>query len=162
MPGGTTRNCSKRALRPLQEGVALDVALVLDRDVFVVTRRRCRTVSKMTEWSITSSTGTKGLIFFASLPSATMASRMAAKSTTAGTPVRSCIRTRAGVKAISRAASPAASPCPEGVLGPSGQGFDVLGRDLDAIFLAQQVLEQHLDGVGEALDTEGRQAVGLE
>ena len=33
-----------------------------------------------------------------------MASRMAARSTTAGTPVKSCISTRAGVKAISLAA----------------------------------------------------------
>ena len=31
-----------------------------------------------------------------------MASRMAARSTTAGTPVKSCIKTRAGRKAISR------------------------------------------------------------
>ncbi len=31
-----------------------------------------------------------------------MASRMAARSTTAGTPVKSCMRTRAGRKAISR------------------------------------------------------------
>jgi len=34
-----------------------------------------------------------------------MASRMAAKSTTAGTPVKSCMSTRLGVKAISRLGS---------------------------------------------------------
>jgi hypothetical protein len=35
------------------------------------------------------------------LPRAAIASRIAARSTTAGTPVKSCIRTRAGRKAIS-------------------------------------------------------------
>ncbi len=52
---------------------------------------------------MTSSTGCSGLIRLGSPPMATMASRMAARSTTAGTPVKSCSRTRAGMKAISRA-----------------------------------------------------------
>src|SRR6516162_7235743 len=42
-----------------------------------------------------------GLIFFGSPPRACIASRMAARSTTAGTPVRSCRITRAGVNWIS-------------------------------------------------------------
>ena len=50
---------------------------------------------------MTRSTGTSGLIFLASPPSVPMASRMAARSTTAGTPVKSCISTRAGRKLIS-------------------------------------------------------------
>ena len=50
---------------------------------------------------MTSSTGTSGLILFGSPPSAFMASRMAARSTTHGTPVKSCMSTRAGVNAIS-------------------------------------------------------------
>jgi len=45
--------------------------------------------SAWTEWSITKSTGIKGLIFYGSLPSLAMASLIAAKSTTAGTPVKS-------------------------------------------------------------------------
>src|SRR5664280_410245 len=40
----------------------------------------------MIEWSITSSAGASGLIFAGSPPSATMASRIAARSTTHGTP----------------------------------------------------------------------------
>ena len=51
---------------------------------------------------MTRSTGTSGLIFFGSPPSDFMASRIAARSTTAGTPVKSCINTRAGRNAISR------------------------------------------------------------
>ena len=57
--------------------------------------------SAMTEWSITSSAGASGLIFAASPPRSTMASRMVARSTTQGTPVKSCITTRAGVNWIS-------------------------------------------------------------
>lgn len=55
---------------------------------------------------MTRSTGTSGLIFCGFPPRATMASRIAARSTTAGTPVKSCISTRAGLKAISRSVLP--------------------------------------------------------
>ena len=51
---------------------------------------------------MTSSAGCRGLIRFASPPSAAIASRMAARSTTEGTPVKSWSRTRLGEKAISR------------------------------------------------------------
>ena len=57
--------------------------------------------SATTEWSMTSSAGMSGLILVGSPPSVCMASRMAARSTTAGTPVRSCRITRAGVNWIS-------------------------------------------------------------
>ena len=50
---------------------------------------------------MTSSAGRSGLIFFGSPPSRFIASRIAPRSTTAGTPVKSCSRTRAGMKAIS-------------------------------------------------------------
>ena len=50
---------------------------------------------------MTSSAGTSGLINAGSPPIAAIASRIAARSTTAGTPVKSCMTTRAGVKAIS-------------------------------------------------------------
>ncbi len=50
---------------------------------------------------MTSSAGDSGLIRPGSPPSACMASRIAARSTTAGTPVKSCNTTREGVKAIS-------------------------------------------------------------
>jgi hypothetical protein len=53
-------------------------------------------LSTITEWSMTRSTGDSGLIFLGSPPSFAIASRIAARSTTAGTPVKSCISTRAG------------------------------------------------------------------
>ena len=61
--------------------------------------------SAITEWSITSSAGTSGLIMAGSPPRARIASRMVARSTTAGTPVRSCRMTRAGLNGISVAGS---------------------------------------------------------
>ena len=65
--------------------------------------------SATTEWSMTSSAGMSGLILVGSPPRACMASRIAARSTTAGTPVRSCRMTRAGVNWISVSGSLAAS-----------------------------------------------------
>ena len=65
--------------------------------------------STWTEWSITSSTGDSGLIFEGSPPRVRIASRIAARSTTAGTPVKSWSRTREGVNAISVEGSAAAS-----------------------------------------------------
>ncbi len=65
--------------------------------------------STCTEWSITSSAGASGLIFAGSPPISAIASRIAARSTTAGTPVKSCISTRAGVNAISLLGSAFAS-----------------------------------------------------
>ena len=58
---------------------------------------------------MTSSAGTSGSIFAGSPPRSAIASRIAARSTTAGTPVKSCITTRAGVKAISSLGSALAS-----------------------------------------------------
>jgi hypothetical protein len=67
--------------------------------------------STCTEWSMTSSTGMSGLIFSASPPWSRIASRMAARSTTHGTPVKSCRSTRAGENEISRDGwSPATQP----------------------------------------------------
>lgn len=50
---------------------------------------------------MTRSTGTSGLILFGSPPSLSIASRIAARSTTAGTPVKSWSNTRAGLNGIS-------------------------------------------------------------
>src|SRR3546814_5359739 len=50
---------------------------------------------------MTSSDGISGLIWSGWPPSLTTASRIAARSTTQGTPVKSCSTTRAGMKAIS-------------------------------------------------------------
>jgi hypothetical protein len=58
---------------------------------------------------MTSSTGTSGLILAGSPPSSAIASRIAARSTTQGTPVKSCRSTRAGENAISSVGSALAS-----------------------------------------------------
>ena len=88
---------------------------------------------------MTSSAGTSGLILPASPPSARIASRIAARSTTAGTPVRSCMRTRAGLNWISVSGS--------AVRVPVRQGSDVIGGDVQPVLGAQQVLQQDLEAV---------------
>ncbi len=57
---------------------------------------------------MTRSTGTSGLIFRGSPPSRRIAARIAARSTTQGTPVKSWSTTRAGLKGISTSAGRAA------------------------------------------------------
>jgi hypothetical protein len=89
----------------------------------------------MTEWSMTSSAGASGLIFAGSPPSSFTASRIAARSTTQGTPVKSCMITRAGVNWIS---------CRLGLRVPAAEGADVVGGDVRAVLGAQQVLQQDL------------------
>ena len=66
-----------------------------------------------------------------------MASRMAARSTTAGTPVKSCISTRAGRNAISAVGAPVPEPC--------GHGANVFGCHGLAVFVAQKVLKKNLE-----------------
>ena len=74
----------------------------------------------------------------------TIASRIAARSTTAGTPVKSCISTRAGRKAISRSELR--------VFSHSADRLDVVDRDGPAVLEAHQILEQHLHREGQARD----------
>jgi len=57
--------------------------------------------SACTEWSMTRSTGQRGLILEGSPPRRCMQSLMAARSTTAGTPVKSWRMTLAGLKGMS-------------------------------------------------------------
>ena len=68
-----------------------------------------------------------------------MASRMAARSTTAGTPVKSCNSTRLGMNAIS---------CDgDALAGPGGQRANVVGLHRLAVFAAEQVLQQNAERV---------------
>ena len=101
VPGGTTRklrndsfphrrNAYRSPLRPYS------FATLSGKAVAAANRSTC------TEWSITRSAGISGLIRFGSPPIRFAASRIAARSTSAGTPVKSCRSTRAGRKAISR------------------------------------------------------------
>ena len=97
MPGGTAEKLRKAVWPHLQEGVALAVALEFEGGVDGVGACRVPYSSTCTEWSMTSSAGCSGLIFFGIAAERFMASRIAARSTIAGTPVKSCIRTRAGM-----------------------------------------------------------------
>ena len=105
---------------------------------------------------MTSSAGASGLISSALPPRRVIASRIAARSTIAGTPVKSCMITRAGVKEISYDG--------RGLRIPVQQRLDVGARDVGAVLEAQQVLEQDLERIGQARDivrTQRRQAPDL-
>ena len=91
---------------------------------------------------MTRCTGTSGLIFCGSPPSSAMASRIAARSTTAGTPVKSCISTRAGRYWISRLMRRSFSQ--------SAIAWRSSRVTVCAVLEAQQVLEQHLHREGQA------------
>ena len=93
--------------------------------------------STCTEWSITSSTGWSGLIFLGSPPICFIASRIAARSTIAGTPVKSWSKTRLGRKAISRSGSALGSHAARPRMSSA--------VTVDAVFVAQQVLQQDLE-----------------
>ena len=98
---------------------------------------------------MTSSTGTRGLTCDGLPPRRASASRMAARSTTAGTPVKSCMSTRSGVKRDLVRGVARGLPVALGVVAPDGDGDDVVRGDVRSVLVAQQVLEQHLDGVGQ-------------
>jgi hypothetical protein len=138
----------ERALAPAQEGVALLVALELALGVALGGVAGAEE-STWTEWSMTSSAGTSGLILAGSPPtSSTIASRIAARSTTAGTPVKSCMSTRAGVNAISFDGSAFASQVASASM--SAASTDPLPSG------AQEVLEQDLQRERQAGDVEAR------
>ena len=99
---------AERLLPPAQEEVALMVALELELDVAIERHARRERVD-LHEWSITSSAGMSGLIIAGSPPRSAIAFRIAARSTTAGTPVRSCSSTRDGANEISSDGSAFAS-----------------------------------------------------
>ena len=73
-----------------------------------------------------------------------MALRMAARSTTAGTPVKSCSTTRAGLKGISTSAT--------AVRLPAGQVLDVVLGHLVAVAVPQHRFQQHADRVRQPAD----------
>ena len=98
--GGTTLKPSN-APWPQRRNAYRSALRSNSRSALIRNASRVPKTSTWTEWSITSSAGTSGLILAGSPPRSAIASRMAARSTTAGTPVKSCITTRAGVNAIS-------------------------------------------------------------
>ena len=100
VPGGTTLNWLN-ASWPQRRNPNRSRLRTNSISTFLVNASGRPNTSATTEWSMTSSAGMSGLIFRGSPPRACMASRMAARSTTAGTPVRSCKMTRAGVNWIS-------------------------------------------------------------
>ena len=106
----------------------------------------------MTEWSITSSTGTRGLTCAASPPESVQRvahSRQVHHRRHAGEVLHQhafggegdLVGAVAGTLAVRL-----------GIGAPGRDRGDVVGRDVRTVLVAQQVLEEHLDGVGEPRD----------
>ena len=93
---------------------------------------------------MTRSQGTTGLIRSGSPCIRAIASRIAARSTTHGTPVKSCSTTRAGMKGISERG--------RAVPVPAAELADVLLGDHAAAGMAERVLQQHADGEGQSVE----------
>ena len=108
VPGGTTLN-RLNACCPQRRNANRSLLRWNSRSTLRSNASGRPNTSATTEWSMTSSAGTSGLILAGSPPRSRMASRMVARSTTAGTPVRSWRMTRAGVNWISVAGSAAGS-----------------------------------------------------
>ena len=106
--GGTTRKLSSACWPHLRNSYR-SWFRSNSRSRLIVSASARPKASVCTEWSMTSSTGCSGLIRVGSPPSAAIASRIAARSTTHGTPVKSCRITRATVNAISLLGSAFAS-----------------------------------------------------
>lgn len=86
---------TERLLSPFQEHITFVVALHFRAYVFF----KCLIITKTIDGHRVvndQSTGESGLTFAVSPPRRLTASRIAARSTTAGTPVKSCISTLAG------------------------------------------------------------------
>ena len=100
VPGGTTRKPLNALLAPAQELEALAVALELELHVPLEGVGAAEDVG---DHGVVDDQlgGDEGVDLRRVAAEARMASRMAARSTTAGTPVRSCRITRAGVNWIS-------------------------------------------------------------
>ena len=108
-PAARRGSCGTRPA-PSAAAVALAVSLVLALDVARVGARSSRTRPPARSGRSTRSTGTSGSTREGSPPRRATAARIAARSTTAGTPVRSCIITRAGMKASCAPSAGAGQP----------------------------------------------------
>src|SRR2546422_6589049 len=90
----------ERSLRPPQQRIPLAVALELEVGIHL---KRGGCAELVHDHGVIDHElgGEQRVDLFGLPPIPCIASRMAARSTTAGTPVKSCMRTRAGMNAIS-------------------------------------------------------------
>ena len=88
IPGGTTLNVSNACIPHLRNWYRSRLRVnSISRFLSIASSEPAK--STCTEWSTTKSTGTNGSIIFGSLPSRAAAERIAARSTSNGTPVKS-------------------------------------------------------------------------
>ena len=144
--GRDDREVVERLLAPAQERVALLVALELELGVDAERVARAELVDLHRVVDDQLDRLQRVDLAPGRRPASPIASRIAARSTIAGTPVKSCSSTRAGVKAISVLGSAFASQ-------PASASMSA-GVDRAVVLVAQQVLEQDLQRERQPRDVE--------
>ena len=153
MPGGTTAKFLQRLLSPPQEPVALGVP------AYSISTLRANAsgvpkTSAMTEWSITSSAGIRGLTSAGSSPE----SRPWPRASRPG-------RRPSGRRWCRGGTSWTGSGRRPGVVGPapqSSRSWTCPAVTWSPVLVAQQVLQHHSQAVGKCVDVEAGEAVDLE
>ena len=108
--------------------------------------------STMTEWSMTSSTGTSGLTWRGVAAQAGQRVAHGGEVDDAGHAGEVLHEHALGGEGDLVGGVAGALAVALGIGAPAGHGHDVVGRDVRAVLVAQQVLEEDLDGVGQAVD----------
>ncbi|GIX63879.1 uncharacterized protein BcabD6B2_33140 [Babesia caballi] len=150
-PGGMMRVFSKVCAPHLRKRKRSELRLI-SVSWFRFSASESRLKSTWTEWSMTRSTGTRGLMDLGSLPAEATYSRMAARSTMVGTPLRTCGTTLGDLREILEQHARRH----EGdfsLLGrrfaPAEDALDVAARGGVVVAVPHCGLQQHADGVGQ-------------
>ena len=148
-PGRHQPEVVERALGPAQQGVALEVAGVLDRDVLVVGGRVARALDdhRVVDHQLHGDEGVDLRRVAAEAGQRVTHGGQVDDGGHAGEVLHEhalgCERDL--VRGVTRR-----SPVPFGVGAPPRDGDDVVRRDVRSVLVAQQVLKQDLDGVRQA------------
>ena len=151
MPGGTSAEAAEGALGPAQQLVALHVARVLDGDVAVVGRRVARALDddRVVDDELD---GHERVDLGGVAAEAGQRVAHGGQVDDAGDAGEVLHEDPLGGQGDLVGGVARALAVTLGVGAPGGHGHDVVGRDVRAVLVPEQVLEDHLDGVREAGD----------
>ena len=148
-PGGHRPEAVEGALGPAEQLVALDVALVLDGDVLVIGRGVAGTLDDdgVVDDQLHRD---QGVDLGRVAPEARQGIAHGGQVDHAGNPGEVLHEDPLGGQGDLVRRVTGALPVRFGVGAPGGDGDDVVGRDVGRVLVPEQVLQDHLDRVGEA------------